>query len=451
MDLAALNADRAINMIPGSGFVVGVHSFEMASALLEWTPMVTSRETDEIYFYHEGKYHPNGEQFIKKVLTMVIGPLRNAKGNSVLTNSLTAEIIAKVKGLTYNSMDIFDKDRDLVNMRNGLYNWKTGELYPHDPDYPCLIQIPVEYNNEADCPNIKEMLSKVVSQENIIKLREFMAYCLYRGYPIQVAFILLGPGGSGKSIFISLCRKLVGDDNYATVSMHDIENDRFAAADLHAKLLNGFGDMEQTTLPNINKLKMLVSGSDEFRAQHKHKAPFNFINYAKFLFSTNRLPLVKDDTTGFYRRMEIVMFEHVFKGDELDRNIIVKLTTPDELSGLFNWVIVTLEPLLRRGEFTNSTDIETITKLYRGASDPMSVFIDDCVVESANGSVLKTDMYEAYKKLCNKYKVKPLKPNWFSQKFSQKVPYVKADYRPDASGASTPVWKFVELVDNTDE
>jgi len=86
-------------------------------------------------------------------------------------------------------------------------------------------------------------------------------------YPKSI--YIVGPGGTGKSHFIDTVCKMLGEDNISSVSMHDLEKDRFATSDLYCKLLNSFGDMEQSTLPNVNILKMLTSNKDVIRAQRK--------------------------------------------------------------------------------------------------------------------------------------------------------------------------------------
>ena len=36
---------------------------------------------------------------------------------------------------TYIKKEKFDSDLDIINVKNGLLNLKTGELLPHTPDY----------------------------------------------------------------------------------------------------------------------------------------------------------------------------------------------------------------------------------------------------------------------------------------------------------------------------
>src|SRR5699024_5161074 len=51
--------------------------------------------------------------------------------------------------------------REYLNVSNGLLDWRTGELWPHSPDVPSTIRVPIRWNPEAICPNIEAFVADV--------------------------------------------------------------------------------------------------------------------------------------------------------------------------------------------------------------------------------------------------------------------------------------------------
>jgi phage/plasmid-associated DNA primase len=53
-----------------------------------------------------------------------------------------------------------------------------------------------------------------------------------------------------------------------------------------------------------------------------------------------------DDTDAYYRRNIIISFPNKFEGDQDDPNLTEKLTNEQELSGIFNVLMIALRRLL---------------------------------------------------------------------------------------------------------
>jgi hypothetical protein len=76
---------------------------------------------------------------------------------------------------------------------------------------------------------------------------------------------------------------------------------------------------------------MLTSG-DRLGAEKKNQQRFQFIPYAKLVYSPNTMPEFEDRSYALERRLAVLSFERTFKDDK-DVNLLDKLTTQDELSG----------------------------------------------------------------------------------------------------------------------
>lgn len=416
---------------PKTREVVAVNHHTLAQMILRHMPMATLVETKELLVYAGGHYVPNGGEIVHQCLVKLLAPFSRQTGQTIYNTNVLKEVLGIIHGLTYVESRVFDADLDIINCKNGLLNWRTGVLHPHDPSYYSRIQLDVNYDPDATCPTILSVFNTILRVEDFRKALEFIAYCMYRKYPIQKAFILLGPGGTGKSHFIDIIRAMLSEENVSSTSMHDLEEDRFATSDLYLKLLNENGDLSQETLPNVNVLKMLVSNKDVIRAQRKGERAFDFVNFAKIIFAANKLPKVRDDTSGFYRRIEILPFEHVFTEQEKIESIgiLEKLTSPGELSGLLNVVLPYLEPLLDAGRFSNSFEVATTKEQYKRQSDPILTFVELHLKEVADECVPKERVYHEYVKFCAINNIEPLHRVPFGKQLKACIPWYQHGIR----------------------
>ncbi len=380
---------------------------ETAKWLIENYPVKTILENKDMLYYYEGAYRPYGEQYIETILNQQFGDMLNDKCNPILNSTAESSILNRIRIGTYRHAADFDNNIDLINMDNGLYNWRTQKLEPHTSEYASMIQIPTLYDPNAECHAINEMLSKVLTGKNIKKIKEFAGYCLYRGYPIQKAFMLYGPGGSYKSTTASIIQAMLGDENCSSVAFQQIGGlypDKFASADLYGKMMNFCGDLDNQPIYYTGVFKSLTSGMDRVRAEFKHINSFNYINYAKIIFATNEIPVIHDRTTGLTRRFEVIIMNHT---ELLDDDLLMRIRQPEELSGFFNECVSLLPDLLDRGDFTAAMSLDKIEDILRSAANPAESFIDKCIEEKHDEYISKDALYELYKKYCVRYNAVP--------------------------------------------
>lgn len=356
----------------------------------------------ELYAYQNGVYYPNGRWSVRLWC-------KDLLGNEYRSNRVS-ECIHYIETATWvgEGMNI-NPDDGFINVKNGLLNWKTGELVPHTPERLSTIQLPVEYDPQATCPRVLQFLNEVIPPDTIPVLLEFFGYCLVPNTKHEKALMFTGSKGSnGKSTTINLFTALLGKQNTVSVPLQELAESRWKRADLQGKLLNAFADISHKAVENSGLFKAIVSG-DSIDAERKGKDPFYFNPFAKLLFSANDLPGSTDVTDAYFRRWLIIPFPHTFEhGKNADENLFDKLTTPQELSGLLNLCLEGLRRLERQGGFSESKTIQDALKAYRGDTDSVTGFMEECCILEEGARVSKNELYEAYQAWCENAGLKPL-------------------------------------------
>jgi len=380
---------------------------------------VTFSDTDEIYVYHNGIYISNGEAVIKTEVERILGK----EANTYRVNEVTNHI----KRGTYIDRKSIETHPELLCLQNGILNIRTLELMPHTPDIIFLNKIPVSYNPDADCPKIKQFFEQVLYAEDIPTMQELFGYCLYRSYPIHKAAMFIGDGSNGKSTTINVLLKFLGIENVSSKELRELVNDRFAVFDLYGKLANACAEITSEALKHTGIFKALT-GQDLITAARKFKGSLSFVNYAKLIFSANKLPMTGDKSYAFYRRWVLLSFPNTFEGENADPNILEKLTTPEELSGLLNWALEGLHRLLKNGDFTYGKTVEEVQEQYEELSDPLYAYVKEHLEVSHGEAIAKDELYEHYAKWCRERKLPVTAKNMLTKELSKHLPEMRTGY-----------------------
>jgi len=409
----------------------------LATDIMKDYSFLTLKDNEEIYYFdeNEGLWKPNGETLIKKIGTDLLGE----KTKQFYLN----ETIGYIKAKTYEDRNKFDNPHlNLLPVKNGILNLNTLELMSYSKDYYFTSKLSVEYNSQADCQQIKKFLSEIVVSDDVKVLVELAGYCLFRKYPIQKGFMLVGDGANGKSTYLQLLNSFLGQDNICAVSLQELEHNRFSSSNLYRKLANIYADLPKVALRNPGTFKMLTGG-DVICGEKKFKDQFSFYNYAKLIFSANQVPYVEDDSNAFFRRWVIINFPNKFEGSKADTKLLDKLTTQEEMSGFLNLALTGLKEILNNG-FSYSKTTEEIREVYIKASDPIGAFASECIVHSPEGFVEKDELYNSYSVYCRQKKCPVVDKSVFSKNFRK---YCQVEYyRPLINGRRVQCWKGINLV-----
>jgi P4 family phage/plasmid primase-like protien len=417
---------------------------EIASeAIMEKYKLLTIEESKEIRCYHNGVYVPGGEILIEKVAEAIYG--------YDLANRHLSEIKGHIMRKTYRQRAEIDADINIINLKNGLYNIQTGEFKEHIPDYLSINQVPIVYNPKATPQLFGQFLSQVLYPQEIRTAVELMAYTFYRDNLFEIITILFGYGANGKSVFTGLLTALHGAKNVSNVPLSAMLDDRFALSDLEGKSVNIDTEVTSTTIRDTSVLKK-ITGRQPIRIQRKNERAYDALLHTKLFFSANKIPMAYDESDAFFRRKVILSFPNKFEGDRGpnrdDPDLLKKLTTEEEISGVFNVLMMALKRLLTQNRiFTREKTIEQRRERYTTAASPIEAFLEDAIAEDSvvSDTVVKERLYQAYKRFCNKHNLAILSKENLGKILKKKY---KEDREP--SGKRQTLWKGMKLKEEYD-
>jgi len=365
----------------------------------------------EMWVYREGVYVPQGKSFIREFSRKILG--------EAYSTQLSNNIISKIEADTFIEHDEFFNTNYVfeVPLINGVLNIQTRVLSEHTPNKIFFNKLPITYDEDAGCPTILEHLSNILSNDSDVKvLLEIFGYSLLKEYKIEKAIMFVGFGRNGKSKTIELMKRFIGPENCSSLPLRNINEGSFSLCELFGKMANLAADLSKTDLKETGTIKSLI-GRDTVQAPRKYLRDLNFVNYAKMVFAANELPKIYDSTDGFWTKWVLIEFPYKFVTQEvfdaeteeerkmwkiMDPDIIEKLSSPEELSGLLNYALDGLDRLLEKKDFSYSKSTKEVKDMWIRKSDSFTAFCYDHIVEEIGGRISKKllrSIFHKYRKL----------------------------------------------------
>ncbi|MDM0472759.1 phage/plasmid primase, P4 family [Clostridium perfringens] len=377
---------------------------------LKFLPFVLAKhlsETRDVYYggesfliYENGVYNISGEKEAGRIIM-----------DYMLPNYCTMASIRDCRDqwdiLVSMDFDVFNRNPYLVNVRNGLLDIRDMSFKEHTPSYLSTVQLNVEYNPHAHCPQFEKFLNEVLDCRLIPLVQEILGYLLTTNTSAQKSFVLLGPARTGKSTLLWVVEYLLlGKKNVSNIPWQEI-GDKFKTAELLGKLANVFSDLPSKSIDDTGIFKV-VTGEDYLMAEKKNKNPFKFRPFARLVFSCNELPKnYVDRTEGFYRRLIIVPFNRQIEKNKIDKALKYKFQREKE--GILNWALEGLRRLYENNfEFSENELTDDVKKEYKRENNNVISFVEECCEIDSLFSCSRIELYESYKEFCGESGLKAL-------------------------------------------
>lgn len=282
-----------------------------------------------------------------------------------------------------------------IQFKKEIFDIQTGERFKAQPTWFVCNPIPHELNENCfeETPNMDRIFEEWVGKDHVKTLYEILAYCIIPDYPIQRLFCLMGSGSNGKSCFLRLIEKFVGNENICSTELDTLMSSRFEMVKLFKKLVCQMGETDFGEISRTSLLKKLT-GKDLLGFEYKGGRNFDGYNYAKILIATNNLPTTTDKTDGFYRRWNIVDFPNQFS----EAKDILAEIPDEEFSALALKCCSILKDLLGQRKFSNDGSIEERRMKYEEKSNFLDLFIKTFTEVEENTEIGYIRVNEFYKR-----------------------------------------------------
>jgi putative DNA primase/helicase len=294
----------------------------------------------------------------------------------------------------------FDADPDLLGVRNGVVDLRTGQLRPALREDYVTKQCNVEFDEHAKCPQWEKFLLETAQSD--LELAGYLQQCAgisLTGHTKEhLFFIVVGPGGTGKSTFCETIKYVWGDyaigidPNSLAASRAEGGRARPDIARLPGVRLALANETRKGLQLDAGLIKALT-GDDTVQARHLYQAEFDFKPTHKLWLRTNEEPQFDGADTGMKRRVKKIPFVHVVKesGRE-DTSLPEKLRS--EAAGILNWAIRGLLAYQQRG-LHEPVIVTEETEEYLKSLDVLAQFIEE---ECEVGPTYKQPAGELYKR-----------------------------------------------------
>ncbi len=274
----------------------------------------------------------------------------------------------------------FDADPDLLGVRNGLVDLRSGTLRPAKREDYITKQANVTFDSSATCRFWEEFLLETTqgNLELVSYLQQCVGLSLTGHTKEHVFFIIVGPGRTGKSTFCETIKYIWGD--YAI----GIDPNSLAAS---MKSEGGRARPDIARLPGVRLalanetrkglqldagLVKALTGGDTVQARHLYQAEFDFKPTHKLWLRTNEEPQFDGGDTGMQRRVKKIPFVHIVETE--DANLPEKLR--GESAGILNWAIRGLLSYREHG-LVEPAIVQSETAEYIKSLDILAQFIED--------------------------------------------------------------------------
>jgi len=352
-----------------------------------------------------------------------------------LTNMLAlAENISPIS----DSGDGWDANPWLLGVENGVLDLQTGDLSKGRPEDRITMSVRAAYEPSADCPLWTQTVNDVFegNADVIAFVRRALGYSLTGDTREQCLFMNWGDGANGKSTLINTISYLLGD--YAEdlpFNTLELELQRGGASNDLAKLVQKrfVTSSETNDGMRLNEARVkALTGGDQMTARFMYAEFFTFQPIAKFWLATNHLPIVADDSHGFWRRMKLIPFKARFSGTRDKRTLREDLKA--EAPGILRWLVQGCIEWQVYGLHAPKT-VTQATADYQAESNPVSAFIEEACSIDAKCRVGAQPLYDAYRAWAADNGVAPMNQKRFGQQIGKQF---HRDKRP-GSGKTTYV------------
>lgn len=321
--------------------------------------------------------------------------------------------------LSMQAPEIKDADYQyLIPFKNGNYNIMSDSITPASRESYVLYQIPHKLNLEAYSPLADKWLNEISdnNKEKRQLLEELIGVCMCSSNKYQKMFHIYGQGANGKTTFIDVLVKILGEQNCSHIPIAKL-SERFNTQAIYGKIAN-ISDETPSSISKAEELIKQLTGNSPISAEAKFtNQRYNFINSATLISCGNTIPNFNFSDGGIARRIVLIRFTATFPAEKRIPDMLEKLCDEISLEYLIKLGISGLKRIIGNNwRFTEAgaEDIEEIRK----EGDSIYSFITDYGKRNIAGKSLPK-VHGCYVNFCNEHEFSPCYERTLSKRITE--------------------------------
>jgi putative DNA primase/helicase len=308
--------------------------------------------------------------------------------------------LARCDARTTIDHELLNQNTYFLNLQNGTLDLSTWEFRDHRQTDSITQIANVAYDPRAQCPKWRAFIDLIFGSDDEAKryIQALLGYSCSGDVGEHILPICYGSGANGKSTLWNAIVELLGD--YAMLAPSKLllgtanEHDTVIAS-LYQRRLVAISEPDEGSKLREARVKELT-GDEQITARRMREDYWSFRRTHKFWLSTNHLPQINGTDEGIWRRIKLIPFRVDLRKVTEPIPDYHKLLVGEEGPGILNWLLDGFKDWRANG-FIEPQSVVSETQTYRGKSDEIGRFIDDCCNVSPELVVVSSDLYHAYR------------------------------------------------------
>ena len=417
-----VNVQRLAELIADEIFDRGLNTTKLLEAVELLGPFAVDKGK-RIWQFSDGVWLPNGEDELTMRVVLCTGN-RYRKDHVTQVASIIKARNPRIDGLG---------PRNLINLRNGMLDWETLEILPHDPKYFSTYRVKAAWDPKSKCPITDSWMESIFGADIIKLLWQVMGVTIHPSMGFQKAIALIGGGLNGKGTFLRLCHALLPDSAICAIDPKILTSNRFASAELFGKTANICGDIERFTFNSTAEFKK-ITGEDIINAERKNGHPFTFQSEATMLFSGNKMPASRDTSHGWFRRWLIIPMNRTIEGPP-DRTLNERMK--EERDGILFRAVMGLREAMDQGGVDEPLICKEALLEYEYSCNTSALFINERIEfsETHLAPLSRTLLFDNYVAFCRERRLEhETRPKFYEMLETLGGKYISAHWTKKPSG-----------------
>ena len=295
--------------------------------------------------------------------------------------------------------EVWDADPFLLGTPAGTVDLRTGALRVSASENRITKSTAVAPDQTDDCPLWDKFLDETTQGDAELKryLRAVAGYAATGSTREHALFFVHGPGGNGKSVFVSTISRILGD--YSTTAMMETfvaargERHPTELASLRGARLVTASETEEGRRWAESRIKALTGG-EAISARFMRQDAFEFTPQLKLLISGNHAPNLVNVDEAMRRRLHVIPFTNTPSAP--DKELEQKLE--GEWPGILRWMVLGAVDWIQNG-LKKPEIVSAATDNYFSEQNVFAHWLEQhCRVEPNNTHLFSTsrELFESW-------------------------------------------------------